>query len=93
MRDEQPIEHILEIRDYRWSGTPGRPAGIFWLDGRSVMAEHDSAHEAELLQRGAILVGTLRFDRDPLESTMHGRRVERMHAARIAREMRVSTHN
>jgi hypothetical protein len=64
--------------DLDWVGAAGRPAGIYWLDGRVELAVHQSPAEDRLLARGAVLVATLRFDPDPLEQSHAGRPVERM---------------
>ena len=86
MREEKPgTSHILDVHDYHHASVVGRPAGIFWLDGRCVMAAHDSGAEEALLARGAILVGTLRFDRDPLEGSHPGRTVHRLPASAVHR--------
>ena len=78
MRDEAPKTHVLDVHDHEWTHAPGHPAGVFWLDGRSVMAAHESRAERRLLAQGAILVATLLFERDPLEGVHPGRPVERL---------------
>lgn len=70
--------------DINWTAGVGRPAGVYWMDGRTVIATHDTAAEERLLQQGAILVATLRFDRDPLETVQRGRRVERCSAQHMS---------
>jgi hypothetical protein len=81
------------IDDINWTAGVGRPAGVYWLDGRSIIAAHDSEAESVLIQRGAILIATLRFDRDPLESLHHGRTVERMSAHAAAAALLLSAVN
>jgi hypothetical protein len=82
-RYEAPkYEHPVD--DINWTAGVGRPAGVYWLDGRSVIATHDSPAEDVLIGRGAILIATLRFDRDPLEAAHPGRTVEAMTAAAAA---------
>jgi hypothetical protein len=76
--------------DINWTAGVGRPAGIFWLGGRCVMAAHDTAAEERLLELGAVLIGTLRFDADPVETVHRRGRVERMSAARASREYMMS---
>lgn len=71
----------------------GQPAGIFWLAGRIMMAGHDTAAEDRLLGMGAVLVGTLRFDADPLETVHRTGVVERMRADRAGREFLLSVQN
>ena len=71
--------------DINWTAGAGRPAGMFWLDGRVVMAAHHTAAEERLLLQGAVLVATLRFDRDPLDGRQRGGEVERRSASQITR--------
>jgi hypothetical protein len=84
-------EHPVD--DINWTAGVGRPAGVYWLDGRSVIATHDSAAESVLLDQGAILIATLRFDRDPLESQHHGCTVERISARAAASSLLLSAAN
>ena len=72
--------------DINWTAGVGRPAGMFWLDGRIVMAAHETAAEERLLLQGAVLIATLRFDRDPLDGRQRSGHVERRSAAQITRE-------
>lgn len=78
MTEKERLRDLFAVYDFRWAGTAGRPAGIFWLDGRCVMAGHGSPLEERLIEQGAILVGTLRFDPDPLEASHPGHAVDRM---------------
>ena len=64
--------------DISWSIGVGKPAGIFWLAGSVRMATHESAAEERLLRQGAVLVGTLRFDADPIEAVHRTGHVERL---------------
>jgi hypothetical protein len=84
-------EHPVD--DINWTAGVGRPAGVYWLEGRSLIAAHESAAEDRLLELGAILIATLRFDADPLESAPRGARVERFSAARASSEFLVSAAN
>jgi hypothetical protein len=76
--------------DINWTAGVGRPAGIFWLCGRCVMATHETAAEERLLELGAVLVGTLRFDADPVETVHRTGRIERVSAVRASREYMLS---
>lgn len=76
--------------DINWTAGVGRPAGIFWLGGRCVMAAHGTAAEQRLLAQGAILAATLRFDADPLETVHRSGHVQRMSAPRVYREFLLS---
>ena len=68
MKESQPEglyekpKYAYPIHDINWTGGLGQPAGIYWLGGRSVIAAHGSAAEDRLLDLGAILMATLRFD-------------------------------
>jgi hypothetical protein len=72
-------EHPVD--DINWTAGVGRPAGVYWLEGRSLIAAHDSAAEQRLLEEGAILIATLRFEAAPLETVRREGRVERVGAA------------
>jgi hypothetical protein len=72
--------------DINWTAGVGRPAGIFWLDGRCVMATHGSAAEERLLDLGAVPVATLRYDPDPVERVHRSGRVERIASTSFSRE-------
>jgi hypothetical protein len=85
-RDEFEYEH----HEINWTQGVGRPAGVYWLEGRSVIVAHDSPGEDRLLAEGAILIATLRFDADPLESVHRGRSVERISARAATRDFLVS---
>lgn len=75
--DQLKPDHHLPAHDINWTEGAGQPTGIFWLDGRCVMATHGTAAEAHLLEAGAIAVATLRFGPDFIEGTRPGARVER----------------
>lgn len=79
--------------DINWTAGVGQPAGIFWLGGRCVMAAHESAAEERLLGLGAVLVGTLRFGADPVETVHRRGTVERMSAEHAQREYLTSGTN
>jgi hypothetical protein len=91
-RPEDPgFEHYQD--DINWTAGVGQPAGIFWLGGGCVMAAHESAAEERLLELGAVLVGTLRFDTDPLETVHRTGRVERLPASGASRQYLMSGAN
>lgn len=75
---EQPVD------DINWTTGVGQPAGMYWMEGRTVMAAHDSPAERRLVDAGAILVATLRFDADPVERRHRTGRVTRVSAGRAA---------
>jgi hypothetical protein len=78
---DYPIEAINPARSV------GQPAGVYWLDGRVIIAAFDSPDEQRLLDAGAVLAAMLRFDSDPRERAHRGRAVERVDAARAARDL------
>jgi hypothetical protein len=85
-RDEFEYEH----HEINWTQGVGRPAGVYWFHGRSVIVAHESPGEARLVAAGAVLVATLRFDPDPLETTQRGRAVERLSPRSATRDFLVS---
>jgi hypothetical protein len=76
-------EHPVD--DVNWTAGLGQPAGVYWLAGRSLIAAHDTVAEQRLLEQGAILIATLRFDAAGLETVRRTGRVERL-GARAAGE-------
>lgn len=84
-RDYEKPKYEQPVDDINWTAGVGQPAGMYWLDGRVVMAAHGSPAEARLLDTGAALVATLRFDADPLERVHRTGHVTRVAAARAAR--------
>jgi hypothetical protein len=85
-RDGTEYQH----HEINWTQGVGRPAGVYWLAGRSVIVAHESPGEARLVAEGAVLVATLRFDADPLETTQRGRPLERLDARAASRDFLVS---
>lgn len=84
-KDDVSPKYEHPVDDINWTAGVGRPAGIYWLAGRSVIAGHGTAAEQNLLDRGAVLIATLRFDADPLERSHAGRIVERVHPGVLVR--------
>jgi hypothetical protein len=80
-REYEAPKYEHPVDDINWTAGVGQPAGVYWLDGQSLLAAHESAAEQYLLERGAILVATLRFDQDPLETVHRSGRVDRISAA------------
>ena len=78
MKDEEDQRYEHPIYGINWTGGVGRPAGIYWVNGTSRIAAHGSAAEACLLEMGAILMATLRFDGEQYERSHAGRKVERV---------------
>jgi hypothetical protein len=85
-RDGIEFEH----HEINWTTGVGRPAGVYWLAGRSVIVAHESPGEDRLLAEGAVLVATLRFDRDPLETLQRGHAVQRVCARSVTRDFLLS---
>jgi hypothetical protein len=82
------FEYIQD--EINWTEGVGRPAGMYWLGGRIKMAAHGSDAEGHLRENGWVLIATLRFDRDPLESTVRGRSIERVASTDIADAFTIS---
>ena len=76
--------------DINWTAGVGKPAGVYWMNGRTVIAGHDTAAEEHLLLAGAVLVATLLFERDPREGFVRGHAVERRAARHITDEFLLS---
>jgi hypothetical protein len=68
------------IHGLSWTAGCGAPAGIYWLGGRSIIAAHGSSAEGHLIELGAILMATLRFDGPAYDCSHAGRRVQRVQA-------------
>ncbi|MEX1182792.1 MAG: hypothetical protein WEF86_06120 [Gemmatimonadota bacterium] len=77
-RDYDALEYEHPVDDINRTAGVGRPAGVYWLDGGSIIAGHDTPAEARLVAAGAVLVATLRFDPDPAERMQRGRAVRRL---------------
>lgn len=89
-RYERP-EYEYPIRGLNWTAGVGQPAGMYWLDGRTLIAGHGSLAEDYLLAMGAIHIGTLRFDADPLERSHPGRVVDTIPASAFAARVPLTT--
>ncbi len=77
---DQKAAYDYPIFGINWTGGIGQPAGIYWLDGHTILAAHGSVAEDHLLDQGAILVATLRFDACIFERSHAGRVVDRVSA-------------
>lgn len=86
MHKREKPEYEYPIDGLNWTAGLGRPAGIYWLNGESVIAAHHSPAEAYLLAMGGILIATLRFDPDPTEKSHRGRTVERVRPRQLISE-------
>jgi hypothetical protein len=82
------FEYIQD--EVNWTEGAGQPAGVYWMGGRIKMAAHGSEAEDHLREGGWVLIATLRFDRDPLESTVRGRVIERVASPDIAEAFNIS---
>jgi hypothetical protein len=84
MSYEKPkYEFPIDWRD--WCTGAGQPASILWLAGRSWLTGIGSPAEQALLASGAVPVGTLRFDRDPVEGVLPNATVDRVSARGMLR--------
>src|SRR5262245_23566297 len=90
-RDEEKPKYEHPVFGINGTAGVGRPAGIYWLDGKSLIATHGTRAEDYLLELGAILVATLCFDGDALERSHRARRVERQAPCRFIEPSRRSS--
>jgi hypothetical protein len=88
-RDAVEYEH----HEINWTAGVGQPAGVYWLGGRSIIVAHESPGDARLLAAGAVLIATLRFDADPLETVHRSGTVERIDARRASAAFLLSAVN
>lgn len=79
-REKLKAKYSYPVRGLNWTAGVGQPAGMYWLEGRTVIAGHGTAAEAYLLAQGAVLAATLRFDPDPAERRFNGRIIDRVRA-------------
>jgi hypothetical protein len=79
-----------EHHEINWTTGVGRPAGVYWIDGRCVIVAHETPGEERLLALGAVLVATLRFDADPLETVHRHGSVDRVPASALTESFCVS---
>jgi hypothetical protein len=63
----ESLMHQLAEASSTWISSIELGAGIYLLEGRTHMAGHSSPAEQSLLERGALLVASVRFDREPHE--------------------------
>ena len=86
--------HEDQVVSFAWTGGCGGGAGVFLLEGRCHVAAHRSHAERQLVERGALLVATLRFDRDPAEGSHPERAVRTLPSREAAARFRpASMHN
>lgn len=82
MKPEQiKPEYEFPVLASAWAASVELGAGIFFLEGRAHIAGHDSPLERSLIERGALLVARVRFDRDPHEAFHRDRAVRALAAA------------
>lgn len=74
-RGYEPPDYEYPVEGVAWTAGVGRPAGIYWLDDRCIIAGHGSPAESWLLERRALLIATLRFEAEPYERHHPGRAV------------------
>jgi hypothetical protein len=66
MKFEKP-KYEFPVLDIAWTSGIGHPGAIFLWEGRSHVAAEGSPAAYWLEERGALRIGTMRFDPDPLE--------------------------
>jgi hypothetical protein len=72
MKPESSTVYQLPVAGSSWISSVELGAGIFFLHGRTHVAGHSSPAEHWLLERGALLVASIRFDREPHETYRPG---------------------
>jgi hypothetical protein len=76
---------VFPAPDIVWRPEIEDGAGVYMLGTALHFVTPGSAMELELVDAGALRVGTLRFDRDPTERTHRHRRVRLVRARELAR--------
>jgi hypothetical protein len=84
---ESPKYHIPRAARAWNEGVERHGAGIFFLDGACHFAARRSTAEQELLERGALLIGSVRFDTAPHEASHAGRAVHPLTAREAAERL------
>ncbi len=82
MEYEDP-EYVYPLDWINHTEGPGRPAGIYLLDGRIRLAARHSLAERALLEAGALYVATVIFGPNPFEARFPGHAVEAVAARRL----------
>jgi hypothetical protein len=78
-------DYELPVPASAWTHSVELGAGIYFLAGRTHVVGRESPAEQQLLDQGALLIATLRFDGDPPEGRRSGRAVHAVAARDIAR--------
>ncbi len=68
MKPDSP-KYELPVPGSAWATKVELGAGIYFLEGRTYVAGHSSPAEQRLLERGAFLLASLRFERELLEGS------------------------
>lgn len=74
MKRKRP-QYEFPVAGQAWTRGAGTPAGVFFLDGDCHIVAERSPAVAELLDRGAFQIATVRFDGPGVETTFPGRPV------------------
>ena len=78
---------VFPAPDIVWRPEIEDGAGVYMLGTALHFVTPGSAMELEVIEAGALRVGTLRFDADPTERTHRGRRVRPVAAALALRPL------
>ena len=84
MKLDEP-KYSFPVIGIAWTSGVGHPGAIFLWEGRSHVAAEGSPAADWLEERGALRIGTMRFDPDPLERAHPERPVRSLSRGRAAR--------
>jgi len=85
---ESPKYHIPRAARAWNEGLEQNGAGVFYLEGSCHFAARHSAAEQRLLECGALLIGTVRFDAAPHEAAHADREIRPLTAREAAERLR-----
>jgi hypothetical protein len=86
-------KYELPVAGSSWISSVELGAGIYFLDGRTHLAGHSSPAERALVERGALLVASIRFDGNAQESYRDAHRVRVLAAGEAVGVFRPSSRN
>jgi hypothetical protein len=84
----ESVDFESPIAGSAWITSVELGAGIYFLEGRTHVAGYSTPAERALLERGALLVASIRFDRELLESSRAGHTVQTLGTFEAVRAFR-----